>query len=70
MTPEANSKLQILRAKFQSGQTLTQEELREAVHLMREARGVAATASAAKATKKAKGPVDSDALIGELDGLS
>lgn len=60
-------KLAELRAKQQRGETLSMEEIREAISLMREGR-VAAQATSTKArTSKAKaGPINSDDLLSEL----
>ena len=60
-------KLAELRAKQQRGETLSTEEIREAISLMREGR-VAAQATSTKArTSKAKaGPINSDDLLSEL----
>jgi hypothetical protein len=61
------SKIALWRSKAIDN-TLTIEEMREAVLLMREGR-IAAQASAGKA-KKAKGPTKSaDDILGELDGI-
>lgn len=70
MNHEVSLKIAQLRAKQSSGDKLTQEELREAIDLMRSARGqahaVSATARSRKATKAA---IDSDSLLDELSGL-
>lgn len=69
MTPEVSQHLTILRQKSLAG-TLTREEMKEAVALMRESRVSASAKSAkSKATKAAKAkPIDSDDLLAELDG--
>lgn len=68
---ESQVRLNELRMKQRSGQTLTIEELRESLKLMRGDRTMAsATSDKAKTSKaKAKAPIDSDAMLGELDGL-
>lgn len=60
-------KLAELRAKQQRGETLSMEEIREAISLMREGR-VAAQATSTKArTVKAKAAaINSDDLLSEL----
>jgi hypothetical protein len=57
------------RAEMLAGREIPPKEMRSIIDLMRAARGVAAVKSAERATKaKAKsGPVDTDALLGELD---
>jgi hypothetical protein len=67
-TPEMQTKVAEWRAKAAAG-TLSLEETREAIKLLRESRTAALTASAAGA-KKSKGPPRSaDDLLGELGGL-
>lgn len=66
MTPETSAKLQIWREKALAG-TLTQDELRDAIILLREDRVRAAAVSTKSKAKKA--PVDADAMLGELEGL-
>lgn len=66
MSPEANQEIAVLRQKVSSN-NYTPEELQRAIDLMRKARGQAAVTSAASKAKKA--PVDSDKLLGELDGI-
>lgn len=66
MTPEVSAEIAVLRQKANSN-TMTQEDVRKAIELLRKARGQAATTSAASKAKKA--PVDSDKLLDELDGL-
>lgn len=69
-TPEVQARIQILRAKALDN-TITQEELREAIQLLRADRFASASASAkGKAAKAAKSaPVDADALLNELEGM-
>lgn len=65
-------KLAILREKSRNN-TITQEEMREAIALMREGRvAAAATSAKAKSTKSAataKKNINSDDLLKELEGL-
>jgi len=73
VTPETKEKIRQWREKVLNG-TITREELREALALMREDRtAFSTTARAAKrsgGTKKAKASdVDADALLDELDNL-
>lgn len=68
MTPEVSQHLTVLRQKSLAG-TITGEEMRAAIQLMRESRkGAAATSAKSKATKAAKAkPINSDDLLAELD---
>lgn len=66
MTSETSAQLQIWRDKALAG-TLSQDELRDAIKLLREDRVRAAVTSTKSRAKKA--PVDSDAMLGELDNL-
>ena len=72
MTPEISAKVQLWRQKAREG-TLTQDEMREAIEILRQGRTAAAATSAAsrerKATAKAKANVNSDSLLDELDNL-
>ena len=72
MTPDISAKVQLWRQKAREG-TLTQDEMREAIEILRQGRtGAAATSAASrtrKATAKAKSNVNSDDLLSELDGL-
>ena len=72
MTPDISAKVQLWRQKAREG-TLTQDEMREAIEILRQGRIGAATTSAAsrtrKATAKAKANVNSDDLLSELDDL-
>ena len=68
MTPETQARIQELRAKSAAG-TITTEELREAITVLRQARGAAPQATAGtKARAKAAKP-NSDDLLSELEGL-
>lgn len=60
--------LQILRQKAISGE-LTDDELREAIRMLREQRLSAAKNQHKAATRKAKAAVNADALLDELEGL-
>lgn len=70
--PEVTAKLAEFRAKQQAG-TITIEELREAVQMMRGTRTAAQYASSSSAGKKAgaaaKANINSDDLLAQLDGL-
>lgn len=66
MTPDMNTKIQLWRQRAREG-TLTQEELKEAIHALREDRVKSAKTSATSRAKKA--PVNSDDLLGELDSI-
>lgn len=65
-TPEVQAKIQIWRERARAG-TLTQDEMREAIVVLRQDR-VRASAVSATARKR-KAPVDAEALLGELDNL-
>lgn len=69
LTPEVQARIQLLRVKALDN-TITQDELREAIKLLRADRYTVASASAkGKAAKAAKAaPVDTDALLNELEG--
>lgn len=68
-SPQESIRIQILRAKVNDN-TITREELKEASALLRQSReGAHAVSARSKATKAAKAPVDSNKLLGELDGL-
>ena len=72
MTPDISAKVQLWRQKAREG-TLTQDEMREAIEVLRQGRTAAAVTSAVsrerKATAKAKANVNSDDLLSELDDL-
>lgn len=68
MTPQATTILAEVRAKVTAG-TATQEELREALKIMREARGSSAATSPTGGSRVKKAAVDSNKLLDELDGL-
>jgi hypothetical protein len=67
---ETQMKIAELRTKSREG-TLTMEEVREAIKLLRGDRVAAAATSAKSRTAKAAGKVkpDGDALLGELEGI-
>lgn len=69
-SPETTSRIAALRAKCVDG-SITAEELREGVRLMREDRFAAVKSSAAKPSggKRAKAPIDVGALFNDLDKL-
>ena len=69
MNAETQAQISIWRAKALAG-TLTHEEMREAITLLRQERvGAAKTSAASRERKAAKAPVDADALLNELEGL-
>jgi len=69
MSLDTTDRIQQLRQKAQLGE-LTIEETKEAINLMRQGRVSAAQTSAKSRSKKAAAaPVDSDALLNQLEGL-
>lgn len=72
LSAEMNERLAVLRNKAREN-TLSQEDMREAIKIMREDRvGAAASSAASKArtsTARAKKNVDSEDLLSQLDGL-
>lgn len=75
ITPEAQARLQVLRDKSRAG-TITTDELKEGIAMIREDRiSAAATSKTARATTgaaraKAKAPPPNSAsLLSELEGL-
>jgi len=69
LSPEMQSKVQLWRQKAREG-TLTTEERREAIQLLRQDRiGAAQTSTASRAKKAPKAPINADDLLSELDGL-
>lgn len=66
ISPEAQAEIQILRQKCANG-TASQDDMRRAIMILREDR-VRAAATSAK-SKAAKAPVNSDALLSQLEGL-
>ena len=69
ISPEAQSKVALWRQKAREG-TLTQEERREAIKVLREDRiGAAQTSTASRAKKAPKAPINADDLLAELGGL-
>ena len=69
ISPELSAKIAVWRQKSLDG-TITIEEQREAVRLMREGRLAAAQASSVSKRTKAKAEVPSaDDLLNELDGI-
>lgn len=68
-SPETLSRIAILQQKCAEG-TVTVEEMREAVLLLRGERRTAATASETSRRKTAKAAIpDADSLLNELEGL-
>lgn len=66
-SPDESAQIQQWRAKCNNN-TITQDELKEALALLRRGReGAHAASAASKAKKASKAPVDSDKLLGELD---
>lgn len=72
-TPEQSANIQLLRGKMLAG-TITQDELKIGLDLLRSARVGAHAASAVSRSRKgaasASKAVDSKALLDELDGLA
>lgn len=69
-TAQESIEIQNLRRKVEDG-SITPVELRRGIELLAKSRGNAAAVSAkSKATKAAKGPVDTKGLLDELDGLN
>lgn len=72
MSPEVNAKIQLWRQKAREG-TLTQDEMKEAILILRaDRKGASATSAASrekKAAGRAKANINSDSLLDELDGL-
>lgn len=66
--PNFHLKLADYRRKAADG-SITLDEMREAVKLMRQGRVAAATASEKSRSTKAKAPVNADNLLSELDAL-
>lgn len=71
-TPEQSTRILELRQKVLQNQA-TPEELKEGLALLRRSRegahAASATSRSAKSTAAAKKNINSDALLGELDGL-
>lgn len=67
-SPETQSRISTLRSKCADG-SITPEELKEGIKLMREDRFTMVTSSAAAGTKKKKAPVNVDAIFADLDKL-
>ena len=65
-SPELQSKIALWRQRAAEG-TMTQDDYREAITLLREGR--LAAAHAAASSKGKKPPVDGDSLLDELSGL-
>ena len=66
MSPEVSARLAVLKQKA-SENTLTIDEMREGVRLMREDRKVASTVSAVSRTKRARAEIKSaDEMLDEL----
>jgi hypothetical protein len=69
MTPEIRQRIEILRQKS-ADNTITLDEMREAVVLMREGRKAAATSASVSRTKKAKAEIKSaDEMLDELGSI-
>lgn len=62
---DIHAKIQLYRQKAREG-TLTQEEMKEALIFLRKGRVAAAQTSATSRARKA--PINSDALLSELEG--
>lgn len=66
ISPEASSRIQQLRLKSEAG-TITLEEMREAIELVRQGRKSAAESSTAAKAKKAKAAIPNAAdLLADL----
>lgn len=69
---DISAQVQLWRQKAAAG-TLTQEEMKEAINTLRQGRIAASATSAAsgerKATRAAKANINSDDLLGQLEGL-
>ena len=70
-TPAESLRIQELRLKV-ANNTITKEELKEGLILLRKGREQAQATSTASRTKKAasKTPINSDSLLDELGGLN
>lgn len=69
LSPETQAKVQLWRQKAREG-TLSQEERREAIQLLRQDRiGAAQVSTASRAKKAPKAPVNADDLLSELENL-
>lgn len=64
MTPELNDKISLWRQRARDG-TLTREEMREAISLLRAGR-ISAAASAKSRTKSPSAPIDAEGLLAGL----
>lgn len=68
-SPQAQSEIAMLRAKAMAGQA-TQEDFTRAIALLREDRAsIPASAGKSPSKRKAKTPVNTDALFDELEKL-
>lgn len=72
ISPEAQAQVQLWRQKAREG-SLTQDEMRQAIAILRQDRvaasGTSDKAKTTRATSRAKKNINSDDLLGELDGL-
>lgn len=68
LSPEQQTRLALYRSKNADG-TLTIDELKEAVIMMREARVAAQVANASSGKAKKKPTKSADDLLGELENL-
>lgn len=71
LSPELQAKVMIWRRKAIEG-TITDEEMREAVDILRQGRLTAAQSAAASSSRtkaKAKAIVSADSILDELKGL-
>lgn len=71
-SPQESAEIQLYRRKVNDG-SITQEELKRGLELLRKSRAGAhatsATSHSRKSAAAAKKNIDSDSLLGELDGL-
>ena len=69
LSPETQAKVQLWRQKAREG-TLSQEDRREAIQLLRQDRiGAAQVSTASRAKKAPKAPINADDLLSELENL-
>lgn len=68
LSPEVSAKLGLFRQKAVAG-TLSIEEMREAIQILREDRMRAASTDSAKRTRARKEVKSAEELLSQLDGL-
>lgn len=67
-SPEVQARIAELRQKIHAN-TITQDELREGISLMRQARGATPQATAGSRAKRVTAKPNGDDLLFELEGL-